>query len=71
MIKTRSLMRSLKLKQEQIKNPRNFKEFINTHIQYSEIYTSYEQLKTNPPKADAYIVGSDQVWNFNNAPLKS
>lgn len=27
-------------------------------------YHSFEQLKKNPPQADMYIVGSDQVWNY-------
>ena len=27
------------------------------------IYTSYEELKKNPPVAEVYITGSDQVWN--------
>ena len=26
-------------------------------------YRSFEELKKNPPKADLFIVGSDQVWN--------
>ncbi|MDE6692773.1 MAG: polysaccharide pyruvyl transferase family protein [Muribaculaceae bacterium] len=26
-------------------------------------YTSIEELRANPPKADAYIAGSDQIWN--------
>lgn len=28
------------------------------------IYSTLQELKDNPPKADAYIVGSDQVWAF-------
>lgn len=30
-----------------------------THIKYNK-----ETIHTNPPLADAYICGSDQVWNF-------
>ena len=26
-------------------------------------YRNLEELKSNPPKSDCYIVGSDQVWN--------
>lgn len=26
-------------------------------------YNSYEELKENPPNADIYIAGSDQIWN--------
>ena len=28
-------------------------------------YSSLDELRNNPPKADCYIVGSDQVWNPN------
>ena len=52
---------------EQKQNPRNFDSFRNTYIKQSEkLYTSYNQLKEDPPDADVYIVGSDQVWNFGN-----
>lgn len=37
----------------------NFKKLPLT----SECYHSFEDLKKNPPKADLFIVGSDQVWN--------
>ena len=43
---------------------RCFDDFRNKHIKVSEtIYRYYAELKENPPKADMYIVGSDQVWN--------
>lgn len=52
---------------EQNKNPRRFEQFRDQNIEQSErIYTSYAQLLSDPPDADAYIVGSDQVWNFYN-----
>lgn len=42
---------------------RKFREFQKEHLHMTECdYTSLEQLRTNPPQADAYIVGSDQVW---------
>lgn len=28
-----------------------------------QAYYNYSQLKSNPPKADIYIAGSDQIWN--------
>lgn len=44
---------------------RHFGDFRAKYIVQSEkVYDSYEQLKENPPKADCYVVGSDQVWNF-------
>lgn len=34
----------------------------------NECYTSNEELKSNPPEADIFFAGSDQIWNsfFNN-----
>jgi hypothetical protein len=46
---------------------RRFDEFRNKYIRQSErIYYSYRELVDNPPEADVYIVGSDQVWNHLN-----
>ena len=30
----------------------------------SKMYCTYKELCLNPPKADLYIVGSDQIWNI-------
>lgn len=43
---------------------RKFKEFRQEYLQMSnELYTNIRQLQQNPPKADLYITGSDQVWH--------
>lgn len=50
----------------QFNKARNFEGFRNKYIKQSNvIYYSYNQLKENPPEAEAYIVGSDQVWGLN------
>ncbi len=50
---------------EQKKNNRCFDDFREKYIAQSEIdYASYSELCRNPPKADVYIAGSDQIWNF-------
>lgn len=67
------LFRFLKFKLNQEKSAReqklydrHFVDFRNKYIVQSEkIYDSYSELKENPPEADVYIVGSDQVWNFS------
>lgn len=42
----------------------NFARFIQENCKLTENrYTAYEQLLENPPKADLYITGSDQLWN--------
>ena len=40
-----------------------FKRFWKKYIPSTTYYNSIDELRINPPKADIYIVGSDQVWN--------
>lgn len=41
-----------------------FNRFWNAHILHkTRTYRSVEDLRKDPPKADIYLVGSDQVWN--------
>lgn len=40
-----------------------FEDFIANYLDHTQEYSSLEMLMNNPPKADAYITGSDQVWN--------
>lgn len=40
-----------------------FKDFVRDNFEISQGYTSYRQLRLNPPEAEIYICGSDQVWN--------
>lgn len=42
---------------------RRFGSFRRNYISSTKKRYSYEDLKNNPPKADAYICGSDQIWN--------
>lgn len=42
---------------------RNFRNFWRKYIPSSKRYRSPEKLLSNPPIADIYMVGSDQVWN--------
>lgn len=43
---------------------RDFDGFRKRHIRFSDkVYGSLDELRANPPEADLYIVGSDQVWN--------
>ena len=46
---------------------RKFDSFRKKYIVSTEsIYKSYDDLCSNPPNADMYIVGSDQIWNINS-----
>ena len=52
-----------------LKNKKKYDEFREKYLKITEKkYTSNEELKNNPPYADVYICGSDQIWNtkFNN-----
>jgi hypothetical protein len=68
------LMRKIKERKEQklgaynaLRNvERNFANFRKDNVIMSNlVYTSLQNLKEIPPRADAYIVGSDQVWAFS------
>jgi len=51
---------------ELTKHPRFFDEFRNKHLRFSpSSYKNIEELRANPPEADIYITGSDQVWNYD------
>lgn len=59
------------IKKETSVNSREFDDFRKRYIVQSETYySSLRQLQENPPSADLYIVGSDQVWNFWNNPVR-
>lgn len=46
---------------------RGFSEFADKYIIFSEnLYHNFNDLQKNPPEADIYIVGSDQVWNYSS-----
>lgn len=55
-------------------NPiRGFEQFRKDNLKMTEtIYRSFPELVSNPPEADAYITGSDQVWysSFNEEAIK-
>ncbi len=45
-------------------HPRCFESFRAKHLKMSREYSSINDLRDDPPVADAYICGSDQVWNW-------
>lgn len=42
---------------------RRYEAFRRQWLPTGEVYTTKQALMAQPPKADAYITGSDQVWN--------
>lgn len=44
---------------------RKFNEFKDKYINSTDkIYYNFKSLRDSPPEADAYICGSDQIWNY-------
>lgn len=51
---------------------RNFEKFWKQYIKDKSChYHNLEELENNPPQADVYLVGSDQVWNEDITKSKS
>jgi hypothetical protein len=44
---------------------RKFEEFTAKKLILTQKYHNYDDLRGNPPKADCYIAGSDQLWNVS------
>jgi len=48
---------------EKLSTKRRFSAYMKSHMDLSRKFTAIEQLKKHDPGCDAYISGSDQVWN--------
>lgn len=46
-----------------LKRKNKFEKFRGKYFKLTKKYTSIEELRNNPPEADIYICGSDQIWN--------
>jgi hypothetical protein len=46
-----------------LKLSKKFAKFRDAHLRTTRPYYTAEELKANPPEADAFICGSDQIWN--------
>lgn len=57
-----SLINKRRYQQANVGIDRNFKHFIKENITVSDQIYSREELMENPPAADAFICGSDQIW---------
>lgn len=58
---------SLKHKKETNRLHRNFEQFTETYLHLTRRYESFEAVHREPPVADYYITGSDQVFTFRNS----
>ena len=48
---------------DNLEHTRGFERFREQHLTMSRVYSSIWDLQSDPPGADMYITGSDQVWN--------
>lgn len=46
-----------------LKRKKVFDDFTCDYLKLTRRYHSNDELKVNPPQADVYIAGSDQIWN--------
>ena len=53
----------MNMKQTDRKIEECFDSFRNKHLNLTKEYKSISQLRKDPPEMDAYISGSDQLWN--------
>lgn len=62
---TRMAYRMMKYLQRQttMGRKRQFDLFIDSYLKQTREYSTLEELHRNPPEADLYVVGSDQIWN--------
>lgn len=42
----------------------NFDRFVEERIRTTERYLSHDEVAQSPPDVDAYVCGSDQIWNL-------
>lgn len=60
----KSVIRKIQGDSTSLDHSRGFDDFRKEHLTFSENgYKNYQELLDNPPIADAYVCGSDQVWN--------
>ena len=63
-VKQLYLMAKLPERLQALKRKRLFDEFTKKYLKLtSKRYHNNKELKSNPPQADIYIAGSDQIWN--------
>ena len=52
-----------RLKSLESKRKKTFDSFRENYLKLTNRYSSVDELRKNPPEADLYFAGSDQIWN--------
>lgn len=62
--KIRNLAVKVLFARQYVKRAKRYDDFRRQHMRLTpRCYGTYAELAKDPPKADVYVVGSDQVWN--------
>lgn len=57
------LLKAYLRKRKSVIQQNECRKFVSRNISVTKTYYSYDELVKDPPKADIYMTGSDQVWN--------
>lgn len=64
----KTFIRNIIFRKSYLQRRKKFQNFINKNLKLTKRkYKTYQELKNNPPQADIYITGSDQLWNNSYA----
>lgn len=63
LIKYLYILAKLPIRLISLRRKHTFDLFTKRSLKLTHRYNSYQELKNNPPQADCYIAGSDQIWN--------
>ena len=64
----KTFIRNIIFRKSYLQRSKKFQNFINKNLKLTKRkYKTYQELKNNPPQADIYITGSDQLWNNSYA----
>ncbi len=64
----KTFIRNIIFRKSYLQRRKKFQNFINKNLKLTKKkYKTYQELKNNPPQADIYITGSDQLWNNSYA----
>lgn len=62
----KSVAKTILFAKESFNQKKKNRDFAKKYLRITkEHYENYKMLKKNPPKADAFITGSDQIWNLS------
>lgn len=64
----KTFIRNIIFRKSYLQRRKKFQNFINKNLKLTKRkYKTYQELENNPPQADIYITGSDQLWNNSYA----